>query len=128
MAFKVGDAVFTRSGQPALVRDRSKTNGQLVVDTELPAVKEGMRHGYLNGLDPTLRDELYQVLDEVRGASEDLTDPRERVEALKLKVEELEKDPTRQQLTRYVKAEMVHLMNTHGIKPREFTIPETKAK
>jgi len=125
MDIRNGDAVFLRHGEPGIVKDRNPATGKLTVDTDKQTVKQEMRHGYLNGLSDTQRIELNQILDSVKTTSENPTD---RISALETKVRELETDPRQNGLSKYVKAEMVHIMNSHGIKPREYSVQETKIR
>ena len=125
MSIRVGDAVFLRAGQPAMVRERDPVTGQLQLDTSVKAVQTDMRHGYLNGIEPEQRDALYGLLDEVKGQSED---PEQRVELLRAKLTELEKLPQNYVLARYVRAELAHLMNTHDIRPRLYGVGEDKIR
>ena len=99
--------------------------GKLELDTELAHVQKDMRHGYVNGMDVPVREEFDKILDSIKS---DSTEPRERVEALQAKVTELEEDPKTFALARYLKAEMVHLMNTYSIKPKQYTANETKLR
>lgn len=125
MDIRNGDAVFLRSGEPGVVRDRDPATGKLKIDSETAAVKTDMRHGYINGLSSEQRTELYEILDTVKSSTED---PIERISQLDAKTKELEQDPQKIGLTSYVKAEMVHIMNSNGIKPREYSIHEAKIR
>ena len=125
MDIRNGDAVFLRSGEPGIVKDRNQATGKLKVDTDNQTVKREMRHGYLNGLTDPQRAELNEILDTVKNTSED---PAERISALETKVRELESDPRQMGLSKYVKAEMVHIMNSNGIKPREYSVQESKIR
>ena len=124
-SIRPGDVAFIRSGIPATVKERNETTGQLKLESDLKVVQHDMRHGYLNGLNPETRKQLYDILDEVKAANDD---PAKRVEAMAKKLSELLEDPHNLTLARYLKAEMTHLMNTFGIKPREYSINESKAR
>ena len=121
MSIRIGDAVFLRSGLPAAVKDRDPATGQLVLQSEPNAVREQMRHGYINGMSQETRSSLYDILDRIKEKTED---PRERVAEMQLKLNELDQDPHNRDLSRYLRAEMLHLMNTFDIKPREFKLEE----
>lgn len=125
MSIRVRDAVFLRAGQPAIVRERDPVSGQLKLDTSLKAVQHEMRHGYLNGIAPEQRDVLYEMLDDIKSRSDD---PSKRVDFLREKLSELEKNPQNFQLTRYVRAELAHLMNTYDIRPRLYSVGEDKIR
>ncbi len=125
MPVRVGDAVFIRSGIPATVKARDDTSGQLTLESDTAKVQNDMRHGYLNGLSPESRKQLYDILDEVK---ENSTQPGDRVEAMRQRLEELQKDPRNLTVSRYLQAEMVHLMNTYSIRPKEYSIHESKAR
>lgn len=125
MDIRNGDAVFLRSGEPGIVRDRDPVTGKLQIDSDITSIKKDMRHGYINGLSVDQRSALNEILDTVKSATED---PAERVSQLDAKAKELELDPKNLGLTSYVKAEMVHIMNSHGIKPREYSVHEAKLR
>jgi hypothetical protein len=125
VSIRIGDAVFVRSGLPTTVKGRDDLTGKLSLELDPATVKDEHRHGYINGLSPENRQSLYEILDKVKA---DSSDPAERVEVMRQKVEELEQDPRNLHLTRYLKAEMVHIMNTYGIRPREYSIYESKVR
>jgi hypothetical protein len=125
LSIRVGDNVFIRGGVPATVTGREELSGKLTLESDAEKVKVDSRHGYLNGLAPENRVELYKILDEVKAST---ADPGERVDKLRVKLEELELDPRNLNLSRYVKAEMVHIMNTFNIKPREYSLYEDKVR
>ena len=125
MSVRIGDNVFIQSGVPATVKDRDQATGKLSLEADLDKVQEDTRHGYINGLSQESRGKLYAVLDEVKAASED---PSERVEQMRAKLDELDKDPRNQQLGRYLKAEITHIMNTNALKPREYVVAEGKVR
>lgn len=125
MNIRNGDAVFLRNGEPGIVKDRNPADGKLTIDTNNETVKREMRHGYLNGLTDNQRVELNTILDTVKTTTED---PTERITALESKVRELESDPRQIGISKYVKAEMVHMMNSHGIKPKEYSVQENKIR
>jgi hypothetical protein len=125
VTIRPGDAVFIRTGVPAVVRDRNPTTGELKLDQDYPAVQKDFRHGYQNGLDPETRQQLYDILDSVKDQTKD---PRERVDAIQARLAEIESDPTKIPLTRYLRAEMLHIMNTNGIKPKQYTANEVKTR
>lgn len=125
MSVRVGDSVFIRSGLPATVKERDSNSGQLKLESDLDKVQEETRHGYINGLSPDNRGRFNELLDAVKEATDD---PAGRVEDLLGRLTELDKDPRNHQLSRYVRAEMVHIMNTHAIKPREYAVSESKTR
>ena len=121
---KLGDVVFTGDGRPSVVKARDEKKGNLNLDRTHEALKTSLRHGYKNGLNEEQRSDFNSILDDVK----ELESPMERVEELKSILSELEKDPTKFILTRYVRSELSHIMNTHGIQARLFTVPESKIK
>ena len=125
MSIRVGDSVFIRNGQTGIVKARNDASGTLTLDTDLKTVQQETRNGFLNGMTPETREEFNKILDGVKGGTEE---PKERVEALQKILGEIEEDPTRHALAGYVRSEMLHIMNTHGIKPRQFSMHESKAR
>ncbi len=125
MSIRVGDAVFIRNGVPATVKDRDPNTGKLVLSQDQQQVRVDFRHGYLNGMSEETRLELYGILDAVKAET---ADPSERLEKLRVKLEEVDVDPRKVHLARYLRAEMTHIMNTHQIRPREFSAQEGKVR
>lgn len=125
MSIRIGDAAFLRAGQPGVVREHHPVTREVKLETNFSAVQRDMRHGYLNGLDQSQRQALYEILDQVKNTT---TDPAEQINLLRDKVSELEQNPQNHVLTRYAKAEMYHLMNTFEVKPRLFGVSEYKIR
>lgn len=125
MTLRVGDTAFIRGGTPVTVKDRNPVSNELILESDPAKVKEQTRHGYLNGLSPEVRQQFYEILDQVKGETED---PAERINTLNAKLFDLEQDPRNLQLTRYLRAEMNHIMNTYNIRPREYSMDESKAR
>ena len=124
MTFRVGDVAFMRDGSPSIVKGRDKDTAKLSVDRDLKSAQKDMRHGYINGLKPETREQLNRILDEAK----DLEEPRERTESLQKELIEIQKDPRNHVLAKYLRAEMLHIMNTHGIRPRQFSIDASKVR
>ena len=125
MTIRVGDSVFIRNGTPAVVKNRDEISGLLSLDTKLGEVQDGTRHGFVNGLSIEDREAFNSLLDDVKS---DSMDASQRVETLKGRLAEIESDPTRHMLAKYVRAEMMHIMNSNGIRPREYSIHESKTR
>ncbi len=125
MTYKVGDTVFLSQGQPALVSGRDKLNGTTLIDRDIDEVRKQSRHGYLNGVAPERREELLSILDDVKAHEE----PKQRVEELQKKIDELKADPNKNmQFVRYLEAEQGHIMNISGYRPRFFGTEEHKIR
>ena len=125
MKVRPGDAVFDRQGHPTLVKRRQELTGDLVLESDSNKVRQGLRHGYLNGISPVAREQLYDALDEVKEATQD---PLQRTELLREKLVELRKDPRNHHLGQYLEAEIMHILNSFNIRPNEYTIHENKVR
>lgn len=119
---KIGDVVFSGRGGPQLVEARDPTNGKVTVNANAKDVDRSHRHGYLNGLEPEHREQFNEVMDEVRLAR----DPKERVEILQRRILSLPQDSTGRVVAKYLSAEMVHIMNSHGVTPDRYVAYETE--
>ncbi len=122
MGFKIGDSYFNRDGYPGVILARDQKTDQLIVEKDGPNFNKTRNIGYINGLSPQERGEFESIITKVREEK----DPRERVAMLQVLVEQLQNDPKKQVLTRYLEGEMSHIMNSEGISPRIFKIDETK--
>ena len=118
MGFRVGDAVFDRNGQPGIVSKQDSNSKEFTVDRQKAQVKKSHRHGYVNGLEQNERVDYLKVLDEVSS----ITDPKQKVSALQTKIDDLKLDPNQYKMVGYLEAELFHVMNTHGVKPRTYQI------
>lgn len=124
MSYRIGDTVFLSQGQPATVAGRDKVTGETVIDRSTEEVRKQTRHGILNGIDPTKREELLGMMDDIKKNPE----PEKRIEELQKKIEELRVDPKNQQFIRYLEAEQGHMMNLSGYKPRFYSTEEHKLR
>ncbi len=122
MGFKIGDSYFNRDGYPGVILARDQKTDQLIVEKDGPNFNKTRNIGYINGLSPQERGEFESIITKVREEK----DPRERVAMLQGVVEQLQNDPKKQVLSRYLEGEMSHIMNSEGISPRIFKIDETK--
>ena len=125
VTIRVGDTVFVRGGIPATVKGRDDKRATLTLEGDLPSVQQNSRNGYINGLTPETRTQVNEILDAVKAETDD---PTERTEVLRSKVAELETDPRQQSLAKYLRAEMLHIMNTYGIRPKEYVVNEGKIR
>jgi hypothetical protein len=124
MSYRVGDTIFTQSSAPATIIARDEHKGTAKYDKDFSAFQVNARHGILNGLEQEGRAQFNAIMDEVSANKDnDL-----RVETLRNKIEELSADPKNFRLTQYLDGEVRHLMNVKGVKPRFFSIDESKAK
>ncbi|MEZ4741706.1 MAG: hypothetical protein R3B45_04545 [Bdellovibrionota bacterium] len=118
MTFRVGDAVFARRGEPAVVVERDKVRDRLSVDASKQAVEKNHRHGYINGLQQHERDEFLSVMDKIA----EIEDPKEKMDALNQRITQAKSDPKQLHLISYLESELFHVMNTYGIHPKQYTI------
>jgi hypothetical protein len=125
LSIRVGDTVFIRNGTPAVVKNRDEQTGVLTLDSDQKEVQTQTRNGITNGLSEENRAKLQEIMDAAKGET---ADPAERVERLKNALAEIENDPTQHTLARYLRGEMHFIMNSFGIKPREFSLHESKAR
>jgi hypothetical protein len=124
MSIKVGDTVFMRDAMPAQVIGRDKDTGQLKLEVGYTETMKSARHGFINGMGQDQQVRFKQIMDEVG----EKKDPKERAADLFSKINELEMNPKNFQLSRYLNAEYQHLINTFGIKPREYTIHNSQIR
>jgi len=124
MTLRIGDAVFLPDGRPGVLVSENKQRDAVSVVTDKKVVSDAHRHGYLNGVKPDVRNELYEILDRVK----EIPEPEKRIDELRSKIEELSIDPKNMVLTRYLTAEMAHIMNMAGVRPRVFEVDSFKLR
>lgn len=117
VAGRIGDVVFGASGQPGVIHSRNPQNGRVKVDVEKENVLKTHRHGYVNGLDQKEREFFNSEMDRFK----QIEDDRERVVAMKEKIEQLKNDPTKTRMARYLESELFHFMSTRNIQPKMYT-------
>ena len=117
--------MFLRSGLPAVVNGRESQSGRLDLLADPERVQNETRHGFLNGLSREARSNLYEILDRIKESTDD---PAERIGQMQAKLDELEKDPHQRDLTHYLRAEILHVMNTYDIRPREFKLEDVNVR
>ena len=111
-----------RDARPTFVRDRDPNTAKLGLESDPDKVRNHIRHGYINGVDPGLRDKFYEILDDAKAKGE----PMERIKYIRGKLSEIDRDPKQIHLAKYLKAEMMHIMNTFNVRPNEYKIDEAK--
>ena len=114
-----------RSGDPLTVLERDSATGITKLDREPGNVKHNSRHGYINGLSRENRKIFNEILDDIKAST---ADPEERIQKLRDHLNEIEGDPRQLILARYLRSEMVHIMNSHGLKPKEFTMHDSRVR
>lgn len=119
MSFRVGDTVFDQMGRPGVMTGRDEQS-QLIVERQGETYEKARRRGFINGLTTDQRTKFNEVMDKVLEAK----DPKERVNQLTNKLEELKVDPRNHIVTRYLQGEFTHIMNTEGIHPRTYKVDE----
>ena len=117
---QIGDTVFDRAGHPGVVVARNPKNESLTVQRKGEKLEKTRRIGFINGLEPKDRKTFDSLITEIKKEK----DPRNRVIKLQAKVDELKLDPRNHVVTRYLEAELAHIMNTEKINPREYTVPQ----
>jgi len=119
MSFKVRDPVFTSLGEPGIVKKIDPETQKLSVETDQKAVQKEFRHGYLRGMNETIRSEFNSFMDELAA----LEDPSEKVSKIQEKILDLETNfsPKNYILLNYLNSELAHLKNTYHFEPRLYT-------
>ncbi len=122
MAFQVGDLIFNRSGEPGLIKARDPRTEELTVARRGEELDKAKKYGYINGLGPNERKDYQVIIDEVRQEDK----PMERILKLQERIQEIQGDPRKQVLKRYLESEMAHIMNSNGIRLDTYNIDERK--
>ncbi|MFW7377614.1 MAG: hypothetical protein ACOH5I_02245 [Oligoflexus sp.] len=122
MTYQRGDLIFSRNGQPGMVMDRKPVDQSLIVQQHGEDYEKSRKYGYVNGLSPAERQDYQVAIDEARKESS----PNLRVESLRKKITDLQFDPSRQVLKRYLEAEMAHIINSENIRVDQYEVDEGK--
>ena len=118
MTYRVGDSSFTRDGRPSVVTNRDRAQGTVKVEKHGEKFDKTRRVGYINGLNKDQRESYNSVVKEVR----EKETPKERLDLLQKKVAEIKDDPKKITLKRYLEGEITYLMNSTGVKPKDYSI------
>jgi hypothetical protein len=118
------DIVFDTQGRAGVVTGNNKDTGELIVQRDGPVFEAARRRGVVNGLSQQERHDLNQVMDEVGG----IPDPGKKAEALQERIDKLKQDPRQHVVTRYLEGQLVHIMMTEGVHPKEYRIQEGEAR
>lgn len=124
MAFKIGDTVFTSSASPATVVGKNPADGSVQLDRDFSQFQANTRHGLHNDMAPEHRERFFEIMDEIKSNDDD----RDKVEMLMGRIEDLKLDPQNTRLVSYLDGELRHLMHVKGVKPRFFTVDESKIR
>lgn len=119
-----GDTVFNRSGSVLTVGKVNPQSGKAELSSAKGDPEKPLRHGIVNGLSPDQRNSFNEILDKVRQEP----DLRQRIDVLQKAIEDVEAVQTEPHLAKYLKAEMVHLMNSSGYTPQNYSIEIANVK
>ena len=123
MSFRIGDVVYGVNGKPGIVVKSDRIAGEVEVDTKRQEVRDTHKHGYINGLTPKERTDYNSYLDDVS----EKEDPQEKISSIRGKINELKEDPKQVKMVKYLESELFHIMNTHNVEPRFYSIDTPKA-
>ncbi len=124
MAFRIGDTVFTSSASPTTVIGKDESTDAARLDRDFAVFQQNTRHGLHNDMAPEHRQQFNEIMDEVRANRDDIS----RVEMLVGIIDELKADPQNSRLVSYLDGELRHIMHSKGVKPRYFTMDESKVR
>ena len=122
MIHQVGNTIFDHQGKIAIVTDRDENTHQLTVESGGKNFERSSKYPLINGLKPQERKYYNDVMDQAYEKKE----PIERIKLIRDKLKEIPEDPNTHILRKYISAEMAHIMNTHRVWPREYTIAADK--
>lgn len=121
VAILVGDTVFDHHGRPGVVVENNKEEEKIVVQRRGPVMEKARFRGFINGLPQKDREEYQEIIDEVNEHNK----PGEKIQLLQEKIEELRHDPRKHIVTRYLEAQMGHIMNSEKLHPRHYVVDST---
>jgi len=113
---QVGNVVFKKTGEPALVEAVDSKGIQLNESTE--AIQKAHPFGIRNGLTPQERTEFSKTLSSIQDQ-----DKKKEVNALYAQMKSYESKKVSPQFMDYLKGELLFRMNTYGVKPDHLNLP-----
>lgn len=119
MSLKVGDTFFDTHGRPATVVERNPKENHLVVEREGERFEAARKKGFINGLSIAQREQYDEILKEIREEEEE---PEGQVKLLQEKIDELSNDPRNHVVTRYLRSQLGHVLNSEKINPRVYKV------
>jgi hypothetical protein len=120
----LGDVVFGPDGKPGVVVGRRPETRELVVEKQGPEYDKARSRGFINGVPPSHKPKYNEIIDKVL----ELKSPREKVQMLTDRIEELKVDPRNHQLIKYLEGELSHVMNTAGESLQKYVVAESEVK
>ncbi len=121
MRVNPGDTVYDAKGRPGVVVKTDPLTGQIEAEKSGEQFEKTRRLGFINGLNPSDRNAFREVMTEMRA----IKDPEKRIAAFSQKLAEVEADPSKLHLARYLRAERSHLMFSSGVYPKSFTVDDS---
>ncbi len=142
----IGDSVFLKNRVSGVVIDKYP-DGRVSIEQEGPTYDKTRKIGFINGLNPSERDEFFRVMNEIKS----IEDPKGRYERLAGRIEELKernyqlengigvegvgndsehtpdtetiatKIKTNTKIIKYLQAELNHLASCKNIVPKIYT-------
>lgn len=123
MSLQITDTIFTRQGDPLIIKKKDAQTGKVWVERDSEKIQEELQSGIKNGLGPTEKDQFRSV-----AWNEKELNAKEKIESLHHKIEELKSKPNEMsaRTLRYLESELSYLMNKNRYFPENYAIEESK--
>jgi len=119
MSLMIGDVVFSRNGEPGIIRSKDQKNGEFQVDRDFSQVQKSFRHGFLNGLNAEEKNSYLEILDKTRGQGSIAN----QVKFLENEINRFSHSSRKvSKSLQYLKNQLTHFRHIHHIKPRYYNM------
>lgn len=119
MSMLIGDVIWNRQGQPALVTDKDPKKGTVHVNENLKDIQNHSRHGIQNGLTQRQRENYSSALDDIDDSSNHM---KEQINQLMEKISQLKDNNADPRVLRYLENELQFLILENHYVPEKYEV------
>jgi hypothetical protein len=117
MTIVKGDVLFSRGGEPLLVKKKNASTGDVEFEGTLANIQLQTKNGLKNGLNESQSAKYSSVLDEVRSE-----DKKEMIRGLYEKIQDLKKNNADPRIIRYLNGELQYMMTRERFQPETYEV------
>jgi hypothetical protein len=119
MSMLIGDVIWNRQGQPALVTEKDPKKGTVQINKNLNDIQNHSVHGIQNGLTERQRESYSKVVEDIDDSS---SHAKEEISLLMEKISQLKENNADPRVLRYLENELQFMILENHCVPEKYEV------
>ena len=119
MSMHIGDVIWNRQGQPALVTEKDSKKDTIQVNRNLSDIQKHSLHSIQNGLTEKQRESYSKVVEDIDESSNHV---KEEITLLMEKISQLKENKTDPRVLRYLENELQFMILENHCVPEKYEV------